>query len=138
MSYKPTVVKSLRTSFKYQASPATPRRIPGKLERVTCPLCKKVLLIQDINTMNCMKCNNNECNQLYHANCLTKLPRQTCSKCQGNGFVPWDYPMPLPDPADTLTDNVGKLNIGGKRKNDKKSKKSIKSRRSRKTRKTRK
>jgi len=46
--------------------------------------------------------------------------------------------MPVTDPADILTNNLEKLNIGGKRKNHKKSKKSIKNRRSRKTRKTRK
>ena len=135
---KPTAVKSSHTPVKYTVTNNTPRRMPGNLDRVTCPLCNKVLLIEDINKKQCMKCYNTKCIQLYHANCLKESATQTCIKCGGHVFVHCAHDMPVTDPADILTNNLEKLNIGGKRKNHKKSKKSIKNRRSRKTRKTRK
>ena len=139
---KPTAVKSSHTPVKYTVTNNTPRRMPGNLDRVRCPLCNKVLLIEDMNKGQCMKCYNTKCIQLYHANCLKESAIQTCIKCGGHVFVHCAHDMPVTDPADILTNiltnNLEKLNIGGKRKNHKKSKKSIKNRRSRKTRKTRK
>ena len=138
MSKSHAVKSSYTTSVgnKYVNTTGTAPRMPGKLERVTCPICSKVLLKSDIN--NCMRCDI--CSRLYHDNCLQnkRQIQNTCIICGSNEFVTCSTPMRLTDPLNTITEMFEKSKIGGKRKYHKKSKKYIKKIRSRNTRKNRK